>query len=506
MRTIISFLKNNYLWLVLILILSFNLRLYKIENPIADWHSWRQADTAAVARNFYKQSLPSPDGEVKEGFNPFLPKGDDMQVISEIKPQLNLNRYRMVEFPIYPSLVYFTYVFNGGVDEKLARMVSVFFSLGSIVFIYFIVKRYSTSVHALMSALIFGILPFSIYYSRVTLPEPSLIFFSLGMFYFIDRWIYESGNKLMIVAALFTAAAFLTKPMAVFFLIPLVYSYYLKEGFKFPPLRYWLFAVLAFSPFIAWRYWILNYAEGIPASTWLLNGNGIRLRPSFFRWIVGDRLGREILSIAGGFLFLLGVIVKPIHKKNYLLHLLTLSSFLYLVVFATGNVQHDYYQVLLTPVLSIFVARGICLMFEGIPLFLPRIITMPLAVFIMGLMLFLTWNEVKGLYQVNNWAIVHGGEAADRLLPQNAVVIAPYQGDTAFLYQTNRIGFPIINSSVEQMKKENGATALVSTAFDAKTAWLANKYNLLEKTDEYAVIDLTTLNPNFKDDGSNEPL
>lgn len=492
---ILKIFANGYFYLALILILSFWLRLYKIDNPIADWHSWRQADTAAVARNFYK-----------EGFNPFLPKGDDMQAISEIKPQVNLNRYRMVEFPIYPTLVYFSYLLNGGVDERLARLVSVFFSLGSIIFIYLIVKRCSTTAHALLSSLIFGFLPFSVYYSRVTLPEPSLIFFSLGMFYFIDRWIYENKLRLMVPGIIFTACAFLTKPMAAFFLLPLIYTYYLKEGFKFPPLRYWIFLILAFAPLVAWRYWILNFAEGIPASSWLLNGNGIRLRPAFFRWIVGDRLGREILSIAGGFLFMLGVIVKPLVKSNYLLHLLTISSFSYLVVFATGNVQHDYYQVLLTPVLSIFTARGIWLLFKGIPVFLPRIITIPLAIFTVAIMLFLTWGEVKGLYQVNNWAIVHAGQAADRLLSKNAIVVAPYQGDTAFLYQTNRTGFPIINSSIEEMMRDYNVTGYVSTTNDTKTAWLTQKYNLLEKTDEYIIVDLTALNPDFDDPNSKEPL
>jgi len=38
----------EYLLLSIILILGFTVRLYKIGNPIADWHSWRQADTASV--------------------------------------------------------------------------------------------------------------------------------------------------------------------------------------------------------------------------------------------------------------------------------------------------------------------------------------------------------------------------------------------------------------------------------------------------------------------------
>ncbi|HLC88035.1 MAG TPA: glycosyltransferase family 39 protein [Patescibacteria group bacterium] len=504
MEKLVKLLKNPYLYLTLILVLGFLLRLYKIDNPIADWHSWRQADTAAVARNFYK-----------EGFNPFLPRGDDMSSISEIKPQLNLNRYRFVEFPIYPSLVYFGYLLNGGVDERIARLVSVLFSLGSMTFIYFIVKKNSTTVHALLSSLIFATLPFSIYYSRVTLPEPSLIFFSLGMFYFVDRWISENeagffslGKKtaLLVLSIFFTACAFLTKPMAVFFLMPLCYSYFKKEGFRFPALRYWLLIIVALVPFGLWRIWMQNFAEGIPASSWLLNGNGIRLRPAFFRWLVGDRLGREILSITGGALFLLGLVIKPLAKSNYLLHLLTLSSFLYLVVFATGNVQHDYYQYLLIPVLSIFLARGVWLLFQGFPFLLPRIISIPLAIFLLGITYYLTWYEVKGLYQVNNWAIVHGGVAADKLLPKDALVVAPYMGDTAFLYQTNRHGFPIINSTVEEMKKDYGITGYVSTTNDTKTAWLAKKYNLLEKTDEYIVIDLTKINPDFTDKDSKEPL
>lgn len=495
MSTVIKLIKNPLVYLLLILILALFLRLYKIDNPIADWHSWRQADTAAVARNFYQ-----------EGFNPFLPRGDDMSAISEIKPSPNLGRFRMVEFAIYPSLVYFVYLLNGGVDERLARLVSVFFSLGSIILIFYIVKRYSSTLHALLSSLIFSILPFSIFYSRVTLPEPSLIFFSLGMFYFLDLWIQKAGKRLFILAVFFTACAFLTKPMAIFFLMPLIYSYFKKEGFKFPPPRYFIFLVAAFLPFVLWRYWILKFPEGIPASSWLLNGNGIRFRPAFFRWIVGDRLGREILSITGGFLFLLGVIVKPIAKSNYLLHLLTLSSFIYLAVFATGNVQHDYYQALLTPALSIFLARGVWLLLQGIPIFLPRIISIPLVIFLLAITLYLTGFEVKGLYQVNNWAIVHGGQAADKLLPKDALVVAPYSGDTAFLYQTNRSGFPVITSSIEEMMRDYGITGYVSTTNDAKTAWLSKKYNLLEKTDEYLVIDLTTLNPNFVNKGEKEPL
>jgi hypothetical protein len=495
MKTVNSAFKNPLIYLVLILVIGFAVRLYKIDNPVADWHSWRQADTAAVARNFYD-----------EGYNPFFPKGDDMSVISELKPIPNLHRYRFVEFPIYNSLVYFGYVLNGGVDERVARLISIFFSLGSTIFIYLIVKRYSTTFHSLLSAFIFATLPFGIYYGRVILPEPSLVFFCLGMFYFLDLWIQKESRRLYFVGVFFTICAFLTKPMAIFFLLPLAYSYYLKEGFKFPPLRYFLFFIPALLPLFLWRQWIAQFPEGIPSSSWLLNGNGIRFRPAFFRWIVGDRLGREILSITGGFIFLLGFIVKPLANSNYLLHLLTVSSFAYLVVFATGNVQHDYYQYLLTPALSIFLARGIWLLMRGVPLFLPRTITIPLALFLVVITYYLTWSEIKGLYQVNNWAIVHAGEKADAILPKDAIVLAPYQGDSAFLYQINRNGFSLTRHSVEDMRRDDGVNFYISTSKDAKTAWLMQKYKTLVEDAEYIIVDLREVNPNFPNPDQKEPL
>lgn len=454
------------------------MRLYKIDNPVADWHSWRQADTAAVARNFYK-----------EGFNPLYPKGDDMSSISDT-PGPNLKRLRFVEFPIYNSLVYFTYLVNGGVDERLARLVNIVISLGSLLFIYFITKRFFDKFTALIAAFLFAVLPYNVFYSRVILPEPMLVFFGLGMFYFTDRWIKENTLILYIVSVIFAACAFLTKPTAIFFALPLLVSYISHEKKIVPPLRYFLWILPVTLPFIGWRWWIQQYPQGIPAASWLLNGNGIRFKPAFWRWIVGDRLGREILSGVGVAFFLLGILIRPLKGQSILLHLLALSSFLYLIVFATGNVQHDYYQIIIVPALVIFTARGFTSLFKGFPNFLPRLVSIPLAVFLLTIALYLGWYEVKGLYQINNWSIVKAGIAADRLLPKDAVVVAPYGGDTAFLYQTNRIGLPLFPAGVEDAIENYGVQYLVSVAQDTETKQAMEKYQVIKETKEYVIVDL----------------
>src|SRR5437868_9737445 len=80
--------KKTTLFLIVLLFFGFLVRLYRFDNPIADWHAWRQADTSAVSRNF-----------VKNGFDVLHPRFDDL---SNVPSGLdNPNGYRFVEFPIY---------------------------------------------------------------------------------------------------------------------------------------------------------------------------------------------------------------------------------------------------------------------------------------------------------------------------------------------------------------------------------------------------------------------
>src|SRR3989339_2066027 len=91
MTKIVALIKNQYLILLIIVLLAFAARLYKIDNPIADWHSWRQADTASVTRIY-----------VENGINLIYPKFHD---ISSIQTGIfNPNGYRMVEFPFYNAI------------------------------------------------------------------------------------------------------------------------------------------------------------------------------------------------------------------------------------------------------------------------------------------------------------------------------------------------------------------------------------------------------------------
>lgn len=79
---------------------------------------------------------------------------------------------------------------------------------------------------------------------------------------------------------------------------------------------------------------------------------------------------------------------------------------------------------------------------------------------------------------------------ANLILPKNAKVIAPYGGDTAFLYQTKRHGWPIAYLSLEEMR-QIGATHYVTVNINSEARDLMAVYKTLYVDDKFAIIDLT---------------
>jgi len=489
---ILKVFKNQYFYLGLILIVAFLVRLYKVDAPIADWHSWRQADTAAVTRNF-----------IKDGFNPVLPKYDDMSGASET-PLANVNRFRFVEFPLYNIAVYPLYLLFG-VNDIYHRLVSIFFSLGSIIFIFLVAKKYAGVLTALLSALISALLPFNVFFSRTTLPEPTFVFFALGMIYFMDSWIWERKRIWMFWGFVFSVLAFLIKPWAIFFYLPLLYSVYKQENRKAFLFRKFIPATLILLlPFILWRFWILQQPEGIPASKWLLNGDNIRFRPAFFWWIISERLGREILGVTGFVLLVLGVLIKP-KNRNYFLHFFLLSIFLYFVTFATGNVRHNYYQILFVPIASIFVSLGFISLIKNENNFIIRFWTIPIAFALFFLSFYFSYKMVKEFYKINNPIIIEVGKITDSILPSDALVLAPYNGDTAFLYQTNRAGWPVVPLSIKEMVVDYGITHYVSVSKDNQANWVKRHFEVLVDDPKFIIANLQKVTLDFDDINDPQP-
>ena len=451
--------------------MAFVLRLYRINNPVADWHAFRQADTASVTREYVKASK----------IDILRPEYHDL---SNIQSGLeNPEGYRMVEFPfINAALASVLKVFPNWDLVLFSRLASVFASLGTIICLYFLVKDISNKKTAELTALIYAVLPYSIYYSRVILPEPYFLFFSTLSIWRFSAYLKNKKISAYLLSVLALALAALLKPFVIF-LAP-VYLALIWQNGAFKKLKDWklyFYPFLAFLPLLACRDWILNFPTGITASDWLLNGNQIRLRPAWFRWLFYERLGKLFLGYFGLLLLIANLWSKK--KDQFIYATWWFGIILYFIIFATGNVQHDYYQNIMLPILTISLARGFILIKNKFKKFGKY-----LAPSLLVLTLIFSWQEIKGYFNVNHWEYVKAGEAVAKLTEKDVKVIAPAMGDTIFLFQTERRGWPIGFHIEDKIAK--GAEIYVSSSYDYEARDLEEEYQTIEKTDDYIIIDL----------------
>jgi hypothetical protein len=457
-----SIVKSEYFLLSLLLIIGFVVRLYKIDNPVADWHSWRQADTSAVSRNF-----------INNGIDMLYPTYDD---ISSIQSGLeNPTGIRMVEFPIYNAL--HTVLFNTfGVFniEKWGRLSTIFITLLTSVFLYLLGKKHYSSKIGLLTSFFFLFLPFNVYFSRVILPDPLGVLFMVSGLYFFGINTFLSG-------ALF-GLAFLQKPFFGVYLLPLLPYFLNKEnlsgGWRLVLKSNLLFAFLAFTPFVIWRFWTGQHPEGIPFYEWAFNGDRIRFHPSYFRWLFGERIGILILGTWGLIPFAYGLIRKLKNKFNLLF---VLSALSYLVIVATANVRHDYYQILIIPPIAMTLALGTSYLWRRSKIIL---------VLSLLTMFLISWDRIKPFYQVNHPELMEVGKIVDETLPKDAQIVIPYNGDTAFLYQTKRKGWPAVDDSIDNII-ERGADYYVSIDLGSTdTVNFSKRFETVARTNQYIILDL----------------
>lgn len=470
----------EYILLTLVLLLGFLARLYKINSPIADWHSFRQADTASVSRYF-----------VDNGIKLFVPSYHDISTTQS--GIFNPEGYRFVEFPLFNALHALFYTALPVLSfEVWGRLVSVFSALVSTIFIFKIGKKFIGVYGGVMAALFYAFMPFNIYFTRVILPEPLAITLGLASVWFYIKFVESEKGGHLYFGSFLLALALLVKPYVFFFGIPVAYLLINKYGFKaiFTNKKLVFSGVFIFAPLFLWRVWMLQFPEGIPFWKWTFNGDGIRFKPAFWRWIFGERLGSLILGVWGLIPFSFGFL--KFNKRYWFIYWFLLGAFFYVSLFATANVRHDYYQSVIVPPVSLALALGFIKMWkaQGFNFLVSR----TLLVFATLMIFIIPAGTVRGFYAINRPEIIEAGKAVQELTPNDALVIAAYNGDTAFLYQTGRRGWPVVDRPIDEMI-EKGAQYYVSVDLShSQTVEFSERFDVIDKTDRYVIIKLNDAN------------
>jgi len=181
------------LLLLLILLLALGVRLWGITNPLLDDQAWRQADTASMAIHMLGHLTDIP---------------------SVFLPQLNYDGVTPqrveLEFPFLPYLLAMTWTLFGWADIG-GRLWSVVLSLVTVGGVYYLGRKMFTDRAGLLAATIYALMPLSIYYGRVVMPEPMAQAWSIWALAMIWRWKNSLEDRGLWRIGLLMAGAILAK-------------------------------------------------------------------------------------------------------------------------------------------------------------------------------------------------------------------------------------------------------------------------------------------------------
>lgn len=464
-------LKKNGFWLFLIIVLGLVLRIYKINNPILDLYPIRQEQCAMLARNF-----------LKDGLNIFSGRVDWYG---------NWDSRWVLEFPLISYLAALCYNFFG-IKELFGRMISVLFSVGSLGIFYLLVSQFFNRKVAILAVLLFAVSPLNIYFGRVFIPEPLMLFFSLTLLWSFNHWL-ETDKKIYYFLALVSGAlSFLIKIPTLYLLAVLVYLAFLKwKTAAVKKFSLWFYLIVSLLPVLFWysraNIVISEHMSGFSVL------RDIFINPHFYTRML-ERFLIFVFTPIGIFPFMTGFLKKPQDRKQAVFYIWFLVLVIYFLRTADMNYTHFYYQLPFVPVVCVFIARG--LLDYTDPLFwkntiLAKIKASYITVALLILMVVGGWFSIQPFYNYNR-AVYELGLLMRRTVPSESLIIAGRCSGQAPLYYCDRKGWEI---------NEEGKLSYVTLYRQHNLPLFADELSLLnylisEGADYYLAADLEAFNRN----------
>ncbi len=464
-------------------------RVAHLAGPIDEPHSWRQCDTANYALAFHQ-----------EGINLLRPSVCWMGGYKTL----------VMEFPLPEALM--AWMYNSfGCHLYLARLVTLLFFAGSALYLYLIVRHALYERLALIATSVYVVLPLSLFYSRAVHVDFFAVFFSHAMTYHLlrasERTSYGHGMAGLIAGTL----AFLIKaPYAVYFALPLLALAVGRQGFR----RVLFLAIGLGVPvlaFLAWRGYaeaingaapewgfIPGYIKFVKMSGWYYGPPAMRFDLSVWGTLLA-RLKSDVAAGAGFWLLVGGVslsfaaLLKNRSRGDLFLVSWLLGVLLYVAIFLNLNFIHDYYQIPLLAIGSIFIGIAIEL---PIRLFRHRGVRFA---WIVSLLLYAltalnSFTYAEGNYFKLDTIRIEAGRIIDRHTPTGALIIAAPDiqtdcRDPRLLYRAKRNGWSIykkeLSSGLVATLQGVGARYLVVVSQDEDVGevygYRADSYPLGEK-------------------------
>ena len=414
-----------------------------LSGPIDEPHSWRQCDTAFYAYSFHI---------------------DQADFLRPAVCWMGNHRTTIFEFPLVEWLMACTYDLFG-YHLALARCVTLLFFSGAAFYLYLIVRRFGGERLALLTMTVYSLLPLSWFYSRAIHVDFAAVFFAHMMTYHLircsDRW--SLGH--LTAATIGGVLGFLIKvPYLFYFVIPLFLMILWRRSWR------GLFALgvslgIASISFLLWRHhvdvingavpdwsFIPGYRKMVDMGSWYFGA--LEMRTDWGVWhTLLTRIGRDILTPPGVVLLSFGAITSVICLiKHRTYHVVLLWGWgvgvvSYVLIFLNLNVIHDYYQIPILAVTSIFIAMGLNapLLIRGRRGALGVTVSLVMGAWLMQA----SWQCAKTAYGSPDNVRQYAAELLEELTPEYAcVIVAPDipgtdSRDPRILARAHRVGWSI---------------------------------------------------------------
>ncbi|MBN1259388.1 MAG: glycosyltransferase family 39 protein [Anaerolineae bacterium] len=456
--------------LLVILCLGAVLRCANVTLPPVDYHSWRQTETAALARNY-----------AAEGYRLFYPTVD-WRGHTEGYVESELSLYAFTVALLYGVL---------GFNEAWARLLTILVTAITGYLLAGIAARIWTRRAGLFTALVFTFLsPFSLFFGQAIMGDMTVLLCVTLAVYAGLRWMEQAAQAsesptrgwgwfLLMGGTL--AAGGLSKLPALYIAAPLAVLLFLREGWRMvrKP-RNWALALVSIGLVAAWyaHAYRLGTQTGLTFGIWGSNkvGNWDLLRDVGFYRALWFNFSRRLLA-PQVFVFMgLGLVLPYTRRTEAAPVVWLLSVLAYLLYAGIGVLGQDYYTLALLPPVSLLAGKALNWIYERITIWGWRpTFRYPLAAFaLFGLSTFLllqasvyAGNTAAELFTPSEsaWGFWEGGHWIQAATPPDAGLIVVGASPPEGLYFSHRHG----------LWYEDDALAAVPTA-DWPYALLLNPY------------------------------
>ena len=387
-----------------LLVFGFLLRMIDLKDPPLDFHADRQLRSAVIARGMYYQMSPSADAERRSQAMSLW------DATPTYEPEILERMTALVDLAI------------GGEAFWVGRLLaSLFWTLGGL-FLFLLARRFTSLVGALIGLAYYLLLPFGVVASRSFQPDPLMVSGLLVACYVLYRFAEEPRWSWAVAFGLTGGIALLVKPMAVFPLGVAAVAVCLVgwKGRVLSEPKIWLAAALVLL--IPASYYLLQTGERSAGmfSYFVAQPLSLLTRPSFYAgWA-------RLLNGMFGLTFLLVSLIGPLllpPRGRALLGGLWIGYLLYGLTFAYLIQTHDYYSLMLVPIVALSLASVAGVLADRLRQ-QPRSIAITAAAIVILGFAPLVWNAVDNLLEDDFRGEPAGWAAIGEAVPTDGPLIA----------------------------------------------------------------------------------